>query len=757
MIVHQILRVTSIRSQNPRGFGGCIFTAKPIDDIGNIQDAAAYYVVRASGPVLGATLVQTGQWWNVSGDTLQRNIEVNGFKLAEWQIEATSAFLMRPSGEHIVSFMADNPAFVGIGQVKARKLWETLGNRLYAALDGADVDTLSKVLSPESAVQVVGAWAQFGDSQTLQWLQAEGFELALGRKVMKFFGNDTAEKIKIDPYRLLSFCATWRQVDKLALEHFDVPIDDPRRLQGAIEEACYRIFAVGHTTALSAMLMDYLQAVLGSQTKTFKWRNLVSLALSQGLTNGSFVISLHGVQPLGALVMEQQVAKAVVNRLTEKCNQPLLNSDDVNQILADYEHSEGIDLNLEQRSAIHLAIENSLALITGGAGVGKTTVLKALYQVYDRANVEIVQVALAGRAARRMQEATGRPATTIASLIRAWKGNNTKLSVVVVDEASMVDIISMHRLCELLEPKVRLVLVGDPAQLMPVGPGLVLHALIKIPEVPLAELKVIKRYGSVIAAAATSIRNGRWPELSELERAAIAFVECDGNATGPNSIPETVLRLYSDDPENTQILCARRSGFDGVKLINCLCQESRTTKNTPLTVWSNQHDVQVLTGFRLNDPILCTRNLWEMGIQNGSLGIIVEIENPPRLLISSDDKEIGYAIAWVEWDDGIKRPIFEVMLDDLVLGYAITIHKAQGSQWPRIIVPVTGHRLLDRTLVYTAVTRAQRQVLLVGNEAAVKDAVERQPRVNERQVSLDLLVKNSLREVEYHDQAIEFR
>ncbi len=162
-------------------------------------------------------------------------------------------------------------------------------------------------------------------------------------------------------------------------------------------------------------------------------------------------------------------------------------------------------------------------------------------------------------------------------------------------------------------------------------------------------------------------------------------------------------------------------------------------------VWSEQHDDYVQTGFHLGDPILCTRNLWDRGLQNGSLGTIVEIEDVPRLLKNddADDEESECVLAWVDWDDGVRRPIVESMLDDLVLGYAITIHKAQGSQWPRIIIPITGHRMLDRTLVYTAVTRAQRQVILVGHELAAKTAVENQPRVNERQVALDLLLKKA--------------
>ena len=140
--------------------------------------------MKASGLTLGKALVQPGQWWQVSGEAAERLLDVNGYRVSEWQIDATRALLLRPSGEHIVSFMADNPAFEGIGQVKARKLWDTFGIGLYEALDAADVDVLAAVLTPESAMLVVSAWAQYGDSRTLQWLQAEGIDLEIGQKVL---------------------------------------------------------------------------------------------------------------------------------------------------------------------------------------------------------------------------------------------------------------------------------------------------------------------------------------------------------------------------------------------------------------------------------------------------------------------------------------------------------------------------------------------------------------------------------------------
>lgn len=747
MTVEQILRVTAIRSQNPRGFGGCIFSAKPIDDQGRVEDAGSYFVVKATGSALGGARVELGQWWKVAGEPSRRLLEVNGYQVTETQIEASSAVLLRPSGEHIVSFMADSPAFEGIGQVKARKLWETFGERLYEHLDCGNVAELSKALTPASATQIVGAWAEHGDSRTLQWLQAQGFDLEIGRKVMKFFGPETAEKLKEDPYRLLSFCANWRKTDSLARSHFGVAEDDPRRLQAAVEEACYRTFSAGHTSVLSAKLMVTLESILGAQTKTFNWRRLVPTALSQGLSNGSFVIGHHGVQPLGAMVMERVVAQAVAARLASQVPM-LLPKVDIDELLLSHQKRERIELNEAQWEAVHLAAARPFVLITGGAGVGKTTVLKGLYEIYDRAGIAVTQLALAGRAAKRMQEATGRPAFTIANFLRNRKDEDLEgRCVVVVDEASMVDIITMSRLCELIGPAPRLVLVGDPAQLMPVGPGLVLHALAKVPQVPVAQLTVVKRYGGAIAVAAASVREGTWPKLSADPEGAIAFIPCPLSRSSANAmtIPEAVLHLYRQDPINTQILCARRNSLDGAKGLNALCQSALTADAKPVRVWNEQHDAYARTGLHLGDPVLCTRNLWGSGLQNGSLGIVVQIEDVPPKLPNFDGDESDLAIAWVDWDDGVRRPIVEEMLDDLELGYAITVHKAQGSQWPRVIVPLTGHRLLDRTLVYTAVTRAQRQVLLVGDEAAAKKAVEGLPRAHARQVGLDLILCQLLR------------
>ena len=225
-----LLRILTVRSQSPKAYGASIFTGTPIDERGSVQDAKSYYVVKASRSVLGNTSVHVGEWWRVEGEAKQNEIALNGFKMVELQINATDATLMLPSGAHIVTLMAENSEFRGIGHCKARRLWERFGNELYNILDRSDVGSLTTFLTEDSARQAVAAWARYGSTRTLQWLQSKGLDLTIGRKVLAYFGDEAAMRIEEDPYRLLSFCAAWKSVDTLARELFSIAEDDPRRL-----------------------------------------------------------------------------------------------------------------------------------------------------------------------------------------------------------------------------------------------------------------------------------------------------------------------------------------------------------------------------------------------------------------------------------------------------------------------------------------------------------------------------------------------
>ena len=717
------IRVATIRRQRA---GRTVFTGKVVDAHGQVVDARSFVVVTATRKIL-CNVVEQGQWWTVSGAGSSREIEVDGFRMTEHSICADVAKLERLSGEHLVSYLAHSSIFAGVGMVKARRLWDALGEDLYRVMDDGDIETLSKFVTREVAANATAKWASMGNSSALKWLQDMGLEVSLGRKVLQFHGVATPQKITEDPYRLLSFCASWNKVDAIARSTFGVQADDPRRIQGAVEEACYAAFADGHTSLLSVHLQARIWKLLGQDS----WP-IVHAALNQGLSNGAFVVGPHGVQPLGAAAMEHVVARFISEHALN--HRPEVTDAELLKLMDDFEKSGAIVLNTEQRRAIELANRHPIGLITGGAGVGKTTVLKAIYGLYDKSHTQIVQIALAGRAAKRMQEATGRSASTVAAFIRGTKpGDLVQPTVVVIDEASMLDIVSMAAICERLSSTTRLLLIGDPHQLMPVGPGLVLHALVSVSDLPQVELTVVKRHGGAILSAAQMLRAGIWPVLPGDIEEPISFLTC---STREKEMAETVVDLYGLDPEHTQVLVSKRHGAGGAALINSLAQERFSAMNPPVLNGALES-----TGFHVGDPVLCNRNLWDHGLQNGSMGVVSRVESIPIEQVDEVGRSNGLALAWVVWDDGISRPLMDEMLDDITLGYAVTVHKAQGSQWKRVIVPIVANRMLDRALLYTAVTRAQSQVVMLGDVEAARRAVESLPRSGSRNVALDLTLR----------------
>lgn len=720
-----IVRVSAVRSQNPQGRGGAIFTAVEVDANGGRLDAKAHLVIKAPHWLLN-TAVEVGQLWRVTGEATLNTIVVNGYRLTESTLTPDSMELLRPSGEHIVTLLAEGDAFVGIGMVKARRLWDHFGEALYAVLDAGDTQRLEEVMTPDAAASLADAWHRWGDTFTLQWLQSKGFTAALGRKVVEHFSPHPALKIEEDPYRLISFAADWATTDKLARESFGVAEDDPRRLAGAVEEALYGAFDAGHTCVPFHEVARRVGALLGNS-------NLNDRALDEAEARGCFLRRDKRLHAVGPYVMERGIAESIAQRAAEPA--PLLDRPELAALLSEYQAESGITLETSQLDALAVANANPIAVITGGAGTGKTTVLRAFFGLCGAAGWPVYAMALSGRAARRIGEATSHPATTIAGFLTRFDAAEApERAVIVIDEASMLELPAAYRLIRHLPEGYRFLLVGDPHQLPPVGPGLLLHELAPQAGIPRVELQQVKRYGGRIAEAAHAIKQGQWLDLPEDPQGDIAFLPC---ALG--DINDTVLSLLNDDPDATQILCATRTAAaGGVKAINALCLAVRHAGNEELLLWNHEFDAVQGTGFRVGSPVICLVNDWEKNLQNGSLGVIVSVEPPRR------DADPGQSLGRIRWDDGQERDLTHDLLPHLELSYAITIHKAQGSQFPRIIVPVRNSRLLDRTLLYTAITRAQQQVILVGDVAAAKTAVEAPPHASLRQVALGSMLNEIL-------------
>ena len=334
-------------------------------------------------------------------------------------------------------------------------------------------------------------------------------------------------------------------------------------------------------------------------------------------------------------------------------------------------------------------------------------------------------MALAGRAAQRMREATGREAFTITAVLNQIKQRRLTLGeddLVVIDESSMLDVILVYRLMRALPEPVRLLLVGDPFQLPPIGPGLVFHILVDSRGVPQQELTQVHRQaaGSGIPSIANEIRHGRAPTFDSFGGPAcgVALIEAASQHIGRTVID--VMRSLADCSE-VQILGVTKRGDAGTETFNAAIHKLVTVGNPSLAGW----------GFAETEPVIHLVNDYEHELFNGSLGRI------RRIIVERSGK--GTIRNSIDCDfDGVMHRFAGDSLDRIELAHAITVHKAQGSQFKRVIIPVVRSRLLDRTLVYTALTRAVEQVVFVGNREALIQAIQAPPHSQRRRVGFRL-------------------
>lgn len=733
-----LVRIKDVVRQNHYG---ALFNCDLIDDQGEPQEFLGDYF-QVSAPARGlATPVKRGQWWQVKGKKhYTEYADRNRGGLIRYgtllKVETNGSKMIMPSGSAIVDYIAMHPDMSAVAKDKALKLWEKFQERLFDILNNSDVETLSQVkgLSKEVCERIVRAWKTDGLGYQLQWLQHHNIPLSIGRKALSYFGERMKQTVEENPYVLLPFSASWRPVDRIALDVAKIGKDDPRRLEAAVHEACYRRMSEGHTFVNRKWLLSALRKTKGGLLSDLEEGvdDKISEALRLSYEGGRLFFDSEGhAYPIGACLLENNIVDAIkVRRSLENCEF------DVSGLIHDYEHEQGRDftLNAEQRKAVLMVAENNFSILTGGAGCGKTTVLNVVRRALEQQGYEIVQLALAGKAARRMFEATGYPAYTIASYVcskskdkRKDEKQNSLIKehpvAVIIDEASMLDLLAMNRLLEFIPKLCKIVLVGDPNQLPPVGPGLILHALTQFDKVAHTQLKVANRFGGEILEVAESVLNGLFPQKFH---DSVSFVEC-----GEHEMAEKVAAFYLSKREGSIVLCARRKE---VKEINSILQRSITAQGKQLRVFDDDLGAFIKKAFFLNDPVICVSNRYDYGLQNGSMGHIIELFDEPRLLDSDSDLDEP-ALGWILWDDGEVRPIRETLLDDIQLGYALTVHKAQGSQWPHVILAFATpmgplqSKIMDKSLVYTAITRAQKKVSIFGRhehfcEATKKSAVD---------------------------------
>lgn len=735
-----LISVTSIVSEQDFG---TIFAGK-IADPSHAQCGASIRVNALSTAMLGRPA--KGEVWDVEG-------QLHDTASWGWQIKATRAFRPEPTGRLIRAFLAGHCP--GIGPERAEALWSAFGDDLGGLLsDEANVPQLANVIAPNRphlalalAAACVHAWkAAQTETTTLQWLDKHGVDdIALARRIVRLLGDNAVECLTQNPYCLVPLLP-WGKVDKLGLTLMQAagvtdPAQDERRLVGACDAAVKAHIARGHTAGtedtLSAELSRLLREKVGS--------SLVAKAIDMGRKAVAIgpVISDQWRAP-GCRQMEDEVLEAL--RRIQSSTGPVVVHDRVtlDGLLKDMQVGHH-RMHHEQRDAVLKILSNPLACLQGGAGVGKTTTTKAICDLWERCGGKLLLAAVPGKAALRLSRSTHRLAMTLARLrlqlmrreaLEVEMANTDKpaersriakqlgqlmvidsRTLVVVDEASMLDLVTAVHLLRLMPDGARLLLVGDEGQLPPVNFGLIFHRLVQDDAITSRLLTVHRQTEeSGIPTVAAAIRQGKMPIFCAYRGfgAGVSLVECADQA-----LQSAVLQIWSEvsaqDDEAPLILSPTKDDKDaGVHALNKALHDSKKCDKDELKGYFGQW-------FCVGDPVVFLRNDYEKGLFNGLLGLVVRID------LDAETASVQF--------DGYEEPhvLTKEQLIDLQLGYALTGHKAQGDQAPVVIIPLYRSRVVEPSWLYTAVTRAQRLVVLVGGAEVIADALMR-PRAADRRM-----------------------
>ncbi len=644
------------------------------------------------------------------------------------QVSVRAAAPSRPTGRLFIQTVSGHKAFPGIGVAKARRLWDLHGDGIYELLDAGDPSPFIPTLGSDLASVLLSGWlALDGETSTYRWLTSLDLPPALAEKIIAIYSDlpvpaPSIEEAKFlgaavwhlqrDPYRMLAF-ASWQTVDQAA-QRMGISTDDKRRCVGAIEAALIKRLQSNHTWTAADELVKIASGLLKSPV------TLVRTAVADAISIGAIVSVGDGFALAGCAIMERFCANRLSSMTAGKFEAAQLSfrrqwsESEIEAELDVFERSEGYALNVEQRRSVHAALYHRASLLVGGPGVGKTTALQAIHHVAEKADMVVHQAALSGRATQRMKEATGRQALTVAGLLVRVDQGDIELGdgvLLILDESSMIDLATLYRLTSHFRPGVRLLLVGDTGQLPPIGFGLTFHVLADDPNIPKTELKKVMRQSaeSGIPAVCAAIRSGRQPELLTgwSDREGVAFIDAK-----PAEVVDHVMDVLAQmgGIGKAQIIGSVKRGLGGTFEFNRQLQ-ALAGSGKPL-----------LCGrFFLGEPVIATRNDYDIGIMNGDLGIVMG---------ETQDRELEADFS------GRKITIPTSYLENIDLAYAITCHKSQGSQFERVIIPITRSRLMDRTLLLTAVSRGQKQVCLIGDRTLFEEAVALPPVSNRREVGL---------------------
>jgi exodeoxyribonuclease V alpha subunit len=728
-----------ITSVHRGSYGGSILIGR--DEAGVLRRAIVPARISARDPAAGET-------WRLTG-TERAHPEYGP------QLHADLALPLIPNGRALIRYLATNKHFAGIGWSTAEKLWSALGDNIYTHVQARNMAPIAAIVGPEKAVAIIDGFGLLADEvEVFRWLDRYGVSPRVAGAAASLWGLQAIERIKADPYAL-RLLEPWAEVDARALR-LGVRLNDEKRLCAAVEEALVVCFRQGHMAAHSSSVLALVKHLASP------WSGDPSRAVANAI-RASRVIAIDNdlLQSRACWFMEQEVERFFRERL--KRNVELIDPAAVADAIARVEAEVGYQLTKLQREAVFMAASSAISVITGSAGTGKTTVVKAILRAsearhaglpaLEQSGFEYPQVALAGRAVRRMAEATGKEATTIARFLHQIEGGGRRLrrGLMIFDEASMLDTPSVYRILSQIPTEVDLVFIGDPAQLPPIGPGLLFRSMVATDAIPRVALDVIHRQDdrTGIPRVGDMIRTGVVPSLLQFSDAAplapgVFLVPAKQDDIASKTLqvframtgqaPETgrADRLHELD---VQILTQTKNGPAGAKALNRCIETEYMARQPRIRDW----------GLSLGSKVLWLKNDYRKApLRDRSGKVILDVLTNEPTYSGFMNGVIGTIRqphpdgVWVVFDDGTEDAISEADLEKLTHGWAISVHKAQGSAFRRVILPITPSRLLDRTMIYTAVTRAVETVVLIGDPDVIGKAISTPPRMISRATGLKL-------------------
>src|SRR5947199_1315466 len=663
-----------------------------------------------------APSVSPGEWITAEGDWVIE--KEHGRQLKAFHLKTMPPNTREGMEKYLASGMVK-----GIGPIYAKRLIARFGEELFEVIEKTP-NSLEQIegIGPKRKLKIVNAWSdQLAIREIMLFLHSHGLSTSRAVRIHKTYGAEAIEKIRSNPdlyaneIRGIGFKTADAVAQKLA-----IPRDSRYRACAGLEHILLEATQEGHCALPNTDLLAKASQLLEVDAL------VVEQALAGMLTKGDVILESVGKEGLIFLPYLMRAEKEIAHRITRLSGlRSVVPEVDFERAVAWCKERTQKQLAESQREALRQVLGNGLAVMTGGPGVGKTTLIHSLLTIVRPKKVRCALAAPTGRAAKRLSEATGLEAKTIHRLLEIQPGsgrfarnenNPLDCDLLVIDESSMVDVPLMSDLLRALPGHANLILVGDVDQLPSVGPGTVLRDVIESGVAPVVRLTEIFRQAaqSQIVTTAHRIKDGAMPERYGKEAGSdFYFLQ----RRDPEQIRHLVVDLVArripatlalDPILDIQVLCPMNRGSIGARELNATLQAALNPLPT------GEMEVERFGyRFRLRDKVIQTENNYDKDVFNGDIGQIESIDAVEQ------EMAIRYDTRLVSYDYG--------ELDEVSLAYAISIHKSQGSEFPVVVIPLAmqQYMLLQRNLIYTGITRGKKLVVLAGEAKALGVAIRR--------------------------------